>query len=159
MSSLVLLIVCLLSLISFVISEQSDNLLDEYVKYVEKNNVHFPGSKTRTEISRKQDQQVIRHKRDIGFNRVIENDSDSDDEDLWTHTEVLSAKFNYIVKWYRTENAKEIVFRVEADTMGYIGFGFSPNGNMKNADIVIAWFDNEMGQPALWVSFFYINFC
>jgi hypothetical protein len=32
----------------------------------------------------------------------------------------------------------EIIFEVEVATLGYVGFGISPNGGMRDADIFIA---------------------
>lgn len=39
-----------------------------------------------------------------------------------------------------------------ADTTGWIGIGFSPNGGMEDADIAFAWFENN--QIHLQVNFY-----
>ena len=36
-------------------------------------------------------------------------------------------------------NNTHITFEVHVETKGYVGFGFSPNGQMVNSDVVIGW--------------------
>ncbi|ROT62616.1 dopamine beta hydroxylase [Penaeus vannamei] len=38
---------------------------------------------------------------------------------------------------------KDIVFEIQVATHGYVGLGFSPNGGMKGADIVLGWVDAQ----------------
>ncbi|XP_036418630.1 LOW QUALITY PROTEIN: DBH-like monooxygenase protein 1 homolog [Colossoma macropomum] len=51
------------------------------------------------------------------------------------HSAALDAGGRYVVKWKFDETS--ITFEIEAETMGYIGFGLSPNGAMASADLVI----------------------
>lgn len=50
----------------------------------------------------------------------------------------------------------EITFEIQVRTLGYIGFGFSPDGNRGGADIVIGWVDQ--GQTYFQVSLKLISF-
>lgn len=70
-------------------------------------------------------------------------------QDLWTHSLVLE---DYVVLSWQNRH-QEVLFRVEARTKGWIGIGFSPNGGMENADIVIGWVDERRGRAYLGVSF------
>lgn len=47
----------------------------------------------------------------------------------------------------------EVTFEIQVQTLGYIGFGFSPDGNRSGSDIVIGWVDH--GQTYFHVSFFF----
>ncbi|XP_069693146.1 MOXD1 homolog 2-like [Periplaneta americana] len=53
----------------------------------------------------------------------------------WTHSTDLDP--NYSVFW--TPGEEDITFEVQVRTLGYIGFGFSADGQMPGADIVTAW--------------------
>lgn len=69
----------------------------------------------------------------------------------WTHAEVLDGnKGDVVLRWQPRH--QEILFRVEARTMGYVGIGFSPDGGMQGADIVLGWVDDRSGQGYLLVS-------
>lgn len=67
----------------------------------------------------------------------------------WTHSQVLDKNGNIILRWQPRH--QEISFRVEAKTKGYIGIGFSPNGGMEGADIVIGWIDDNDSKAYLLV--------
>lgn len=54
----------------------------------------------------------------------------------------------YHLSWKFDE--KDIVFELIVNTTGYIGFGFSPDGTMEKADILIGKVNNS--QPYLEVS-------
>ena len=61
---------------------------------------------------------------------------------LSTHTFLSSLDEDQNVKlyWNVSETRKEILFTVEANTLGWIGFGISSGqGKMQGADIVIGW--------------------
>lgn len=45
----------------------------------------------------------------------------------------------------------EITFEIQVRTLGYIGFGFSPDGERSGSDIVIGWVDH--GQSYFHVSY------
>nr|XP_053647657.1 DBH-like monooxygenase protein 1 [Cherax quadricarinatus] len=53
------------------------------------------------------------------------------------HRAVLDQDGDYVMLW--TPREKDIIIEVQVVTKGYIGLGFSPNGGMKGADIVIGW--------------------
>ena len=40
---------------------------------------------------------------------------------------------------YWQYNDTHITFEVHVDTLGYVGFGLSPNGKMFPADVVVGW--------------------
>ncbi|KAF4518097.1 hypothetical protein B566_EDAN007798 [Ephemera danica] len=72
----------------------------------------------------------------------------------WTHSVTLLARTH--LSW--TYDDKSISFQIEAPTRGYVGLGFSPNGGMTGADIVIGWVDDDAGDPHLAVSHSFIEF-
>ncbi|PSN48994.1 hypothetical protein C0J52_03862 [Blattella germanica] len=53
----------------------------------------------------------------------------------WSHSAVLDP--NYSVFW--TPGEEDITFEVQVRTLGYIGFGFSDDGKMPGADLVVGW--------------------
>ncbi|KAJ6646047.1 MOXD1 like 1 [Pseudolycoriella hygida] len=66
----------------------------------------------------------------------------------WLRTEVMDGNGLYILDWKIVE--KEIVFRVTANTRGFIGLGFSlKSGKMSDADLVLAWVDDRTGKPTV----------
>ena len=44
---------------------------------------------------------------------------------------------NYGLAWDTTTD--EIIFRITVRTTGWVGFGISPNGEMENSDVILAW--------------------
>lgn len=110
----------------------ADDLLDQYVRDVG-NLIHISNNNSSTLHFRRQKRAVQR-------------------EMKWTHTEVLDDVGDIILRWQPRH--QEIAFKVEARTKGYVGIGFSPNGGMKGADIVVGWVDDATGQPFLLVSVF-----
>nr|XP_045616124.1 MOXD1 homolog 1-like isoform X2 [Procambarus clarkii] len=59
----------------------------------------------------------------------------------YTRRSVLDQKGRYVVMWAPRE--KDIIFEVQVATKGYVGLGFSSNGGMKGADIVLGWVDDS----------------
>ncbi|XP_077989863.1 DBH-like monooxygenase protein 1 homolog [Glandiceps talaboti] len=57
--------------------------------------------------------------------------------DDYTHDAYLDEFEKFHLYWKFDD--KTITFEVHAETLGYVGFGISPNGGMTNADIVIGW--------------------
>jgi hypothetical protein len=52
---------------------------------------------------------------------------------------VTPNKPKFYLKW-KTDEVKEIItFSIEVETQGWVGFGISPNGGIKNSDLVIGW--------------------
>ncbi|KAK9745804.1 Copper type II ascorbate-dependent monooxygenase, N-terminal domain [Popillia japonica] len=98
-------------------------------------------------------EQYVKHAKtkENGANRKLNNfvsvrdrrDESDSNEDLsqWTHWEYLDDEKNILLRWQTRH--QEILFRVEARTLGYVGIGFSPNGDMEGADITIGWVDDS----------------
>ncbi|XP_058985307.1 MOXD1 homolog 2-like [Musca domestica] len=60
----------------------------------------------------------------------------SADEDLnWDHSVDLNEDFRILWKIIN----QDITFEIQARTMGYVGFGFSPDGNIAGSDMAIGW--------------------
>ncbi|XP_077992068.1 DBH-like monooxygenase protein 1 homolog [Glandiceps talaboti] len=57
--------------------------------------------------------------------------------DVYPHSAFLDDLSKYQLYWKFDDN--KITFEVHVETLGYVGFGISPNGGMANADIVIGW--------------------
>ncbi|XP_033098160.1 DBH-like monooxygenase protein 2, partial [Anneissia japonica] len=53
------------------------------------------------------------------------------------HNAMLDLQENVQIFWSVEDDM--IIFEIRANTTGYIGIGFSPNGGMKGADIVLGW--------------------
>lgn len=134
-----------------------EDLLDQYVRHVEVVNRIPPDSanqryRRRTVSDQIKDSNkfyygnagfhgVHRAKRDTGNNYELYQ---------WTHAEVLDRRGDVVLRWQPRH--QEILFRVEARTRGYVGIGFSPDGGMEGADIVLGWVDDRTGQGYLLVS-------
>jgi hypothetical protein len=43
-----------------------------------------------------------------------------------------------VLAWEANHETEQVVFEIEANTTGYVGFGISPQGSMAGADIFIA---------------------
>lgn len=159
----------------------AEDLLDQYVKHVERRmngkngiddpNIKFNGRKNRvsfinSHISRKLQsatEEVTETKDGDIFSvdlldflkRPLEEESrerrDASSDILWTHSESLDKDSSVVLRWQPRH--QEILFRVEARTKGYVGIGFSPDGKMENADIVLAWVEDDTGKAFLMVSF------
>ena len=57
--------------------------------------------------------------------------------ELFDHAEILDKGGNYILFW--NVNDTHVTFEVHVKTKGYVGFGFSDNGNMFPGDVVVGW--------------------
>lgn len=71
----------------------------------------------------------------------------------WAHSERLDADGDVVLRWVNSDSS--ITFRVEARTLGYVGLGFNTAGNMRGADLVVAWVDDRNGNARILVSFHY----
>ncbi len=49
----------------------------------------------------------------------------------------------YELFWSFDLDAETISFAVRVKTIGWVGFGLSPNGQMPGSDVVIGWVDDE----------------
>lgn len=64
----------------------------------------------------------------------------------WLRTEVMDGNGLYVLDWKIV--GKDIVFRITANTRGFIGLGFSKKtGKMADADLILAWVDDRTGKP------------
>jgi hypothetical protein len=61
----------------------------------------------------------------------------------WIHSSWLDHYHKYHLKWKTDDRTETITFKVEVQTRGWVGFGISPNGGMKNSDIVIGWIADD----------------
>ncbi len=59
----------------------------------------------------------------------------------------------YKLYWNVTES--KIIIELHVKTNGWIGFGFSSNGEMDSSDVMIGWISD--GVTYLTVSYFYLN--
>ena len=50
---------------------------------------------------------------------------------------ILTEPDTYIMYWNYTDS--DILFEVHVKTKGWVGFGLSPNGDMLNSDVIVAW--------------------
>ncbi|KAH1015716.1 hypothetical protein HUJ04_007058 [Dendroctonus ponderosae] len=66
---------------------------------------------------------------------------------VWTHSMTLDNDNLVTLRWQPRH--QEILFRVEAKTLGYVGIGFSETGGMEGADIVMGWVDDQLLKPVL----------
>lgn len=144
----------LLHLLSvFLVTVKADDLLDQYVRHVQQvnnfeindsfdNNIlHQVNLTSRNSSNNKFNEDVKRSSR---LKRDISSDID------WTHSMALDNDGLVVLRWQPRH--QEILFRVEARTLGYVGIGFSQTGGMAGADIVIAWVDDHSKKAALMVS-------
>lgn len=70
----------------------------------------------------------------------------------WDRTEIMDENGLFILEW-NVVDAKEIVFKITANTGGFIGLGFSyKTGKMANSDLVLAWVDDHTGKPNVLVN-------
>jgi len=70
---------------------------------------------------------------------IKSTDSSADESFLETKlTETLDHSGRIVLSWELGEDKSAITFELWAQTLGYVGFGISPNGGMAGADIFIA---------------------
>ena len=54
----------------------------------------------------------------------------------YTHSlELIGERYNVFWKY----DSATITFEIHAKTLGWVGFGLSPNGGMAGSDVIIAW--------------------
>jgi len=72
---------------------------------------------------------------------IIDPSKQSGDESLLENKkliESLDPSGRIVLSWELGDNKSTITFELWAATVGYVGFGISPNGGMAGADIFIA---------------------
>lgn len=52
----------------------------------------------------------------------------------WTHHLILDKDSKFQLFWLPTP--QKITFEIQVETLGFVSIGFSPNGAMKNSDII-----------------------
>lgn len=83
---------------------------------------------------------------------VVVSASAAGDNNAFNYSVLLDERTRFTLSW--TPTVDNIVFRIEAKTLGYVGLGFSSSGNMIGGDIVIGWVEDASGKPYLLVSVF-----
>ncbi|XP_017776388.1 PREDICTED: MOXD1 homolog 2 [Nicrophorus vespilloides] len=63
----------------------------------------------------------------------------SADAARWSHSATLNP--NYVLLWSLGPGPQDITFELQVRTFGYVGFGFSRDGSMAGADMVVGWVD------------------
>ncbi|XP_023029153.2 DBH like monooxygenase olf413 [Leptinotarsa decemlineata] len=58
----------------------------------------------------------------------------------WAHSAYLSP--DYRLLWSLGPGPQDITFELQVRTLGYVGFGFSKDGRMAGADMVVGWVDH-----------------
>lgn len=57
----------------------------------------------------------------------------------WSHSAYLSP--DYRLLWSLGPGPQDITFEIQVRTLGSVGFGFSRDGRMAGADMVVGWVD------------------
>lgn len=159
------MILLLLLLFSIKTVNSIEDLLDQYVKHVDQVNSvppnYNPGNSNQRFRRRTSDFVNFNSPSDLNLkssaeksNKISESSvrfkRDSGDFEPWTHSQILDNDGYIVLRWQPRH--QEISFRIEARTTGYVGIGFSPNGGMKEADILIGWIDDYTSKAHLLVS-------
>lgn len=58
----------------------------------------------------------------------------------WSHSKMLSP--DYRLLWSLGPGPQDITFELQVRTLGYVGFGFSKDGKMDGADMIVGWVDH-----------------
>lgn len=109
---------------------------------------YFPLEKLgKTHIKDKMKMRFRRSAKESGVNRKIFNDR----VPKFTRYEKLDEDGDVILEWDPSDD-EEVIFRVTAKTLGYVGIGFNEKSHMMGADILLAWIDDHTGVVNLLVS-------
>lgn len=57
----------------------------------------------------------------------------------WSHSAMLNPDFRLL--WSLGPSPQDITFELQVRTLGYVGFGFSKDGRMAGADMIVGWVD------------------
>jgi len=63
--------------------------------------------------------------------------SDEKETFIIKQEQTLDPNRKFHLQWETNLKTKRITFIIAAETLGYVGFGISPNGGMDGADMVI----------------------
>ena len=75
----------------------------------------------------------------------------------WNYHLWLDPHQKFSLKWNVNTEEESIIFLCEVQTRGWVGFGLSPNGGMKDSDIIIAWVNDNDGIAHFHVSLFILD--
>lgn len=137
----------------FLVTIKADDLLDQYVRHVQLVNNFETNDSSDSNILHQVDltsRNSSNNKFNKDFKRLQRLKRDISSDIDWTHSMALDSDGLVVLRWQPRH--QEILFRVEAKTLGYVGIGFSQTGGMAGADIVIAWVDDHSKKAALMVS-------
>lgn len=88
------------------------------------------------------------------YRKFFSNSLHANSDDGFTHSANLDTNGDFTAFWRPGAKEKDnFVLEITGRTKGWLGFGFSPNGAMKDADIVLMWFDKN-NKPQISVSNF-----
>ena len=75
---------------------------------------------------------------------VVQSQGHSHDElsQQYTHRVQLDSEGKYTMFYSINKEDSVLMIAVRVQTTGWIGLGFSPNGQMPGSDVVIGWVDN-----------------
>lgn len=82
-----------------------------------------------------------RHRRSVFDSKSYESSI------IWAHSERLDDQGDIVLRWVTSDSS--ITFKVEAKTKGYVGIGFNSGRNMKGADLVVGWVDDNNGNAQI----------
>ncbi|EDW94958.1 uncharacterized protein Dyak_GE19798 [Drosophila yakuba] len=63
----------------------------------------------------------------------------------WVRDEMMDSLGMYWLKWWINANENSIYFEVTVHTRGFAGLGFSKDGRLARADVVLLWVDDATG--------------
>ncbi|KAF5270747.1 hypothetical protein FQA39_LY01485 [Lamprigera yunnana] len=130
-----------------------EDLLDEYFEHIDEVNKISTVNNQRISNNLEFRSKIILHQRisenDLKRTNLLRKKRQiiANDVNQWTHSQFIDQNKNILLKWQPRH--QEILFRIEANTLGYVGIGFSPNKGMQGADIILSWIDDETGKPFL----------
>ncbi|KAH8372725.1 hypothetical protein KR009_004044 [Drosophila setifemur] len=73
-------------------------------------------------------------------------DSGSVHHKNWMRQEMMDPNGLYWLQWWINVDENDVHFEVTVNTRGFIGLGFSKDGRMSKADLVLLWVDDRTGQ-------------
>lgn len=104
-----------------------------------------------TEIRTNRTRQII-SKYKSRVRRTVFDSKSYESSLIWAHSERLDDNGDVILRWVTSDSS--ITFKVEAKSRGYVGIGFNSGRNMKGADLVVTWVDDDTGIAQILVSAF-----
>lgn len=103
---------------------------------------YFPEKPAKNAKSRVEDEAAMRSRRSA--NQEVNEGMSNARPWQFTRYEKLDEDGDVILEWDPSDE-EEVIFRVTAKTLGYVGIGFNEKSSMKGADILLAWVDDHTG--------------